>query len=144
MKALVYHGPGNKTWEEKPKPKILQPSDAVVRISKTTICGTDLHILKGDVPEVVDGRILGHEGVGVIGKPGHRLLISKRVIMYLSPVFLPVVNVIIVNEVCIRIAKMEDGSSVTLLMEHRQNMRAFLLPTIVSIIFPLEVTRKHW
>ncbi|MCD2422157.1 zinc-dependent alcohol dehydrogenase family protein [Niabella pedocola] len=70
MKALVYHGPGNKSWEEKPKPVILQPTDAIVRISKTTICGTDLHILKGDVPEVAKGRILGHEGVGVIEETG--------------------------------------------------------------------------
>jgi hypothetical protein len=62
MKALVYHGPGKKYWEEKPKPLIQHPSDAIVRITKTTICGTDLHILKGDVPEVTDGRILGHEG----------------------------------------------------------------------------------
>ncbi len=66
MKALVYHGPNTKAWEEKPMPIIQHPSDAIVRITKTTICGTDLHILKGDVPEVVDGRILGHEGVGVI------------------------------------------------------------------------------
>lgn len=70
MKALVYHGPGKKTWEEKPKPSILEPSDALIKISKTTICGTDLHILKGDVPEVTDGRILGHEGVGVIEEVG--------------------------------------------------------------------------
>jgi alcohol dehydrogenase len=70
MKALVYHGPGNKSWEEKEKPIIQHPSDAIVRITKTTICGTDLHILKGDVPEVVDGRILGHEGVGVIEETG--------------------------------------------------------------------------
>jgi alcohol dehydrogenase len=70
MKALVYHGPNKKLWEEKPKPTIQQPTDAVVRITKTTICGTDLHILKGDVPEVTDGRILGHEGVGVIEEIG--------------------------------------------------------------------------
>jgi alcohol dehydrogenase len=70
MKALVYHGPGKKTWEEKPKPSILEPSDAIVKISKTTICGTDLHILKGDVPGVTDGRILGHEGVGIIEEVG--------------------------------------------------------------------------
>jgi alcohol dehydrogenase len=70
MKALVYHGPNNKSWEEKPKPAIQHPSDAIVRISKTTICGTDLHILKGDVPEVTDGRILGHEGVGIIEETG--------------------------------------------------------------------------
>jgi len=70
MKALVYHGPGKKSWEEKPKPTIQQPTDAIIKITKTTICGTDLHIMKGDVPEVTDGRILGHEGVGVIVEVG--------------------------------------------------------------------------
>jgi len=70
MKALVYHGPSAKSWEEKPKPSIQHPADAIVRITKTTICGTDLHILKGDVPEVTDGRILGHEGVGIIEETG--------------------------------------------------------------------------
>jgi len=70
MKALVYHGPDNKTWEEKKKPIILHPSDAIVRITKTTICGTDLHILKGDVPEVPTGCTLGHEGVGIIEETG--------------------------------------------------------------------------
>ena len=70
MKALVYHGPGNKSWEDKPKPVILQPTDAIVRITRTTICGTDLHILKGDVATVEAGRTLGHEGVGVIEEAG--------------------------------------------------------------------------
>jgi len=70
MKALVYHGPHAKSWEEKPKPSIIESTDAIVKIFKTTICGTDLHILKGDVPEVTDGRILGHEGVGVIEEVG--------------------------------------------------------------------------
>lgn len=70
MKALVYHGAGKKAWEEKPMPTILKSTDAVVKIVKTTICGTDLHILKGDVPEVTDGRILGHEGIGVIQETG--------------------------------------------------------------------------
>jgi alcohol dehydrogenase len=70
MKALVYHAPGNKAWEEKPKPEIIKPTDAVVKILKTTICGTDLHIIKGDMPEVAAGRILGHEGVGVIEAVG--------------------------------------------------------------------------
>lgn len=70
MKALVYHGPGKRVWEEKPKPSITQATDAIVRITTTTICGTDLHILKGDVPEVTDGRILGHEGVGVVEEVG--------------------------------------------------------------------------
>jgi len=70
MKALVYHGPGQKAWEEKPKPKIENPGDAIVRITTSTICGTDLHILKGDVPSVVPGRILGHEGVGIVEEVG--------------------------------------------------------------------------
>ena len=78
MHALVYHGAGNKTWEEKPKPTLLEPSDAVVKIVKTTICGTDLHILKGDVPEVTDGRILGHEGVGVIEEVGSAVTEFKK------------------------------------------------------------------
>ncbi len=70
MKALVYQGPGKKAVEERPKPEISAPTDAIVRIVKTTICGTDLHILKGDVPTCAPGRILGHEGVGVIDKVG--------------------------------------------------------------------------
>jgi len=70
MKALVYHGPGRRSWEEKPRPRIKDATDAVVRITTTTICGTDLHILKGDVPSVTDGRILGHEGVGIVEEIG--------------------------------------------------------------------------
>jgi alcohol dehydrogenase len=70
MKALVYHGPGKKSWEEKPKPAIKEPTDAIVKILKTTICGTDLHIMKGDLPEVKDGTIIGHEGVGIIDEVG--------------------------------------------------------------------------
>lgn len=70
MKALVYQSPGLKSLEDRPKPQILAPGDAIVRILKTTICGTDLHILKGDVPTCTPGRILGHEGVGVIEAVG--------------------------------------------------------------------------
>ena len=70
MQALVYHGPGRRSWEEKPKPRINEATDAVVRITTTTICGTDLHIMKGDVPSVTDGRILGHEGVGIVEEVG--------------------------------------------------------------------------
>lgn len=85
MKALVYKGPGQKALEDRPMPVIQAPGDAVVKVVKTTICGTDLHILKGDVPTCAPGRILGHEGVGVIEaigaavttfKPGDRVLIS--------------------------------------------------------------------
>lgn len=78
MKALVYHGPGKKSWEEKPKPSLVEPTDAIVKIFKTTICGTDLHILKGDVPEVIDGRILGHEGVGIIEEIGNAVSNLKK------------------------------------------------------------------
>jgi alcohol dehydrogenase len=74
MKALVYHGPGKRSWEEKPKPIVTVSTDAVVRIQKTTICGTDLHILKGDVPTVTDGRTLGHEGVGVVEAVGDAVM----------------------------------------------------------------------
>ncbi len=73
MKALVYHGPGKRSYEEKPMPAIKDTTDVIVRITKTTICGTDLHIMKGDVPSVTDGRILGHEGVGVIEKMGENV-----------------------------------------------------------------------
>lgn len=70
MKALVYHGPGRRAWEEVPMAQIEAATDAVVRVDATTICGTDLHILKGDVPVVTDGRILGHEAVGVVESVG--------------------------------------------------------------------------
>ena len=70
MKALVYHGPGKKAWEAAPDPNIEAPTDAIVQITSTTICGTDLHILKGDVPEVLPGTILGHEAVGLVIETG--------------------------------------------------------------------------
>lgn len=70
MKAMVYHGPGDARWEDVPDPTIQDPTDAIVKIETTTICGTDLHILKGDVPAVTEGRILGHEGVGVVTEVG--------------------------------------------------------------------------
>src|SRR5690349_20168449 len=78
MKVLVYHGPGKISWEEKPKPSILDPSDALIKIYKTTICGTDLHILKGDVPEVTDGRIFGHEGIGTVEEVGSAVTGFKK------------------------------------------------------------------
>ena len=85
MKAFVFRGPGQKALENRPKPELLGPNDAIVKITKTTICGTDLHILKGDVPTCTPGRILGHEGVGVVDhvgagvssfRPGDRVLVS--------------------------------------------------------------------
>lgn len=85
MKALLYQGHGKKALEDRSQPEIAVPTDAVVKIVKTTICGTDLHILKGDVPTCAPGRILGHEGVGVVDKvgaavtsfkPGDRVIVS--------------------------------------------------------------------
>ncbi|MFT4468733.1 zinc-dependent alcohol dehydrogenase family protein [Arthrobacter sulfonylureivorans] len=70
MKALVFNGPGQKSWTDVPDPSIQNPTDAIVRVDTTTICGTDLHILKGDVPAVQSGRILGHEGVGTVVATG--------------------------------------------------------------------------
>ncbi len=84
MKALVYHGPGSKAWEEVPHPTLLADSDAIVRVDMTTICGTDLHILKGDTPEVDAGRILGHEAVGTVEAVGSgvkTLVVGDRVLV---------------------------------------------------------------
>jgi alcohol dehydrogenase len=85
MKALVYKGAGRKDWEEVPDPRIVDETDAIVRVDLTTICGTDLHILKGDLPDTAEGRILGHEAVGTVEtvgsavtsiRPGDRVLVS--------------------------------------------------------------------
>ena len=84
MKALVYQGPGLRALEDRPKPVLATPTDAIVRITKTTICGTDLHIMKGGVPTVAAGRILGHEGVGIIDQVGgsvSRFAIGDRVLV---------------------------------------------------------------
>jgi alcohol dehydrogenase len=78
MKALIYNGPGRTALEDRPKPAITAPTDAIVRITKTTICGTDLHIIKGDVPTCEPGRILGHEGVGVIDEVGSAVTSFKK------------------------------------------------------------------
>jgi alcohol dehydrogenase len=78
MHAVVFHGPGQKHWEEVPDPKIVDDSDAIVRITSTTICGTDLHILKGDVPAMTPGRILGHEAVGTVTEIGPGVRSVKR------------------------------------------------------------------
>ena len=85
MKALVYHGPGQRSWDSVEDPKIVDPTDVIVRVDTTTICGTDLHILKGDLPETKPGTILGHEAVGTVAEvgagvttvaPGDRVLLS--------------------------------------------------------------------
>ncbi|WP_427017614.1 zinc-dependent alcohol dehydrogenase family protein [Pseudarthrobacter sp. P1] len=84
MKALIYHGPGGKSWADAPDPQLVHPGDAIVRVDTTTICGTDLHILKGDVPAVRPGRILGHEGVGTVAQTGpavHDVAVGDRVLI---------------------------------------------------------------
>ena len=88
MKAMVYHGANDIRFEERPRPEILQPTDAVIRLTKTTICGTDLGIWKGKNPEIqdtavaktgqFDGRILGHEGIGIVEEVGSAVKISKK------------------------------------------------------------------
>ena len=84
MKALVYHGPNHKSWDDVPDPQLIDATDAVVQVDTTTICGTDLHILKGDVPAVTEGRILGHEGVGTVVQIGSSVrnhVVGDRVII---------------------------------------------------------------
>ncbi|MFE7975815.1 zinc-dependent alcohol dehydrogenase family protein [Streptomyces shenzhenensis] len=85
MKGYVFHGPGQASWQDVPDPDIKEPTDAIVKVGAVTICGTDLHILKGDVPEVHSGTVLGHEAVGEIVevgsdvrtvRPGDRVLVS--------------------------------------------------------------------
>lgn len=87
MQALVYNGPGLKSLEDRPKPTPVAPTDAVIKITKTTICGTDLHILKGDVVSCQPGTVLGHEGAGIVDavrsgvvtfKPGDRVFMAVR------------------------------------------------------------------
>ncbi|MCW2876402.1 MAG: alcohol dehydrogenase [Sphaerisporangium sp.] len=70
MKALVYEGPGHRTWTEVPDPTLIDPRDAIIQVDAVTICGTDLHILAGDVPAVKPGRVLGHEAVGTVVEIG--------------------------------------------------------------------------
>ena len=84
MRALVYTGPGAIVWQDVPPPTIQKPTDAIVKVETTTICGTDLHIIKGDVPTVEPGRILGHEGVGVVTEVGAavtEIAVGDRVII---------------------------------------------------------------
>jgi len=84
MKALVYHGPGERSWEDVADPQIVDPTDVIVKVETTTICGTDLHIMKGDVAAVTDGRILGHEAIGtvtVVGEAVGTFAVGDRVIV---------------------------------------------------------------
>jgi threonine dehydrogenase-like Zn-dependent dehydrogenase len=109
MKALVYHGPGKYLWEDKPRPTIQDPGDAIVRVTTSTICGTDLHILKGDLPAVSGGRILGHEGIGVVEQVGagvSEFHVGDKVIISCVTACLKSTSA---NEACIPIAGTEAG-----------------------------------
>ena len=84
MKALVFHGPGVKAWEDVARPTLDADTDAIVQVDTTTICGTDLHILKGDLPAMVDGRIIGHEAVGTVVETGaavKNVMVGARVLV---------------------------------------------------------------
>lgn len=78
MKALAYYGKGKIKWEDRPVPKLKRPTDVILRIHKTTICGTDLHILRGSVETVTNGRILGHEGIGIVEEVGEEVVRLKK------------------------------------------------------------------
>src|SRR3984885_6061623 len=92
MRALVYHGPGQKAWEDVPNPELTADTDAIIRVDSVTICGTDLHILKGDVPAVTDGRILGHEAVGTVQSVGagvKNVAVGARALVSCTPACRP-------------------------------------------------------
>jgi len=89
MRALVYHGPGQKSWDEVPAPELVDDTDAIVRVDAVTICGTDLHILKGDVPAVTDGRILGHEAVGTVQSVGEGFVRMKTGGFFAKEFYIP-------------------------------------------------------
>ncbi|KAF4437646.1 alcohol dehydrogenase, partial [Fusarium albosuccineum] len=78
MKALVYNGANVVALEERPTPKLASETDAIIKVTKTTICGTDLHIRKGDVPSCQSGRVLGHEGVGIVHEAGAAVKSFKK------------------------------------------------------------------
>lgn len=143
MKALVYEGPGRKSLAERPVPTIRAPTDAIVKVTKTTICGTDLHILKGDVLTCMPGRILGHEGVGVVNEVGAGVTQFKKGDRVLISASRPAANVNIAARGCIRVARPAAGFSATRSTAHRPNMSASHMLTPASIPFQEEQTRRR-
>ncbi|MGF6812989.1 threonine dehydrogenase-like Zn-dependent dehydrogenase [Paraburkholderia sp. Clong3] len=119
MKALVYHGPGKKSLKERPIPELAAPTDAIVKMTRTTICGTDLHILKGDVPSCEPGRILGHEGVGIVQQIGAAVSSFKPVIGCWFRAFRRAASATTAGAACIRIAPRAAGFWATRLMAPR-------------------------
>lgn len=144
MKALVYHGPGKYAWEDKPRPAIQDPGDAIVRITTTTICGTDLHILKGDLPAVTDGRILGHEGIGVVEQVG--TAVSEFHVG--DKVIISCVTACLKCDFCKRsmYSHCRHGGWILgyTLDGLRRSMCAFPRPMEASTLSPREETKKPW
>ena len=99
MKALAYHGPGQRSWDPVADPKPTEPTDIVVRIDTTTICGTDLHILKGDDPTVEQGRVLGHEAVGTVVEVGNAVTSLRADDRVLVPAITPAGHVMATSSV---------------------------------------------
>ena len=145
MKALVYHGANQRAWEEKPQPALQKTTDAIVKISKTTICGTDLHIMKGDLPRVVDGLTLGHEGVGVVVEAGSAVTNFKKGDRVVISCVASCANAPRARRACPRIAPTAAGSSGISSMGPRRNSSGFRMPTGAFIIFPpTSPTRSRW
>ena len=145
MKALVYRGPGKKALEDRPMPRIDQPTDAIVRITKTTICGTDLHILKGDVASCAPGRILGHEGVGIIDEfgPGVTGFAKGDPCSDLLHFLLREMRILPARHV-FPLRRPAAGFWATRLMAPRRNMSASPTPIPASTRFPPGPTKKLW
>jgi len=141
MKALVYKGAGEKAIEDRPVPDVKDPGDAIVRISKTTICGTDLHILKGDVPTCSPGRILGHEGTGVVEKVGAGVATFRAGdhVLLASP-HAGAAN--IAGGACTHTVQRAVGFLATRLMGHKLNTFASLMPIRASIGYRKGSMRK--
>lgn len=129
MKALVYLGPNKKSLENRPKPTIAAPTDAIVKITQTTICGTDLHILKGDVPTCTSGRILGHEGVGIVDAVGSAVTAFKEDDPVLIPAPVLAASASIADARCIRIAAPAAGFWAISLTARRRNSCASRMRT---------------
>lgn len=144
MKALVYQGPDKKALEERPVPKIKDSGDAIVRIVKTTICGTDLHIFKGDVPSCAPGHILGHEGVGVIEKTGPGVTTFHQG----DHVLISCISACGKCDYCRRgmYSHCTTGgwTSAIRSMARRPSMCVFPMRTRASIRFRRALTKRHW
>jgi threonine dehydrogenase-like Zn-dependent dehydrogenase len=145
MKALVYHGPGKFAWENKPRPAIQKSADAIVRVTTSTICGTDLHILRGDLPAVTDGRILGHEAIGIVEQIGDGVSefhVGDKVIVSCVTACLKCATS--ASGACTPTAGMADGFWDIPSTERRLSMCAFRKPMEVSTTFRRAPMKNRW